>query len=75
MTELTTLDYGCVKCNDRDHRRSALEQIGEPAKETYFSGKAQETQTPYRCKFCGTKWINYIESGVGGHGNSWAPTK
>jgi hypothetical protein len=68
----TAKTYGCDQC--RTHNKANLEKIGKQTEHTYAGGKAYETQTRYRCRFCGTHWINYIESGFGGHGNSWATT-
>jgi hypothetical protein len=63
--------YGCDEC--KSHNKSGLERIGEPTEHEYFGGKGHETQTRYKCKSCGQHWVNYIESGLGGHGNTWAP--
>jgi hypothetical protein len=65
--------HGCDKCNDKNHRGEVLEQIGEREYRTYFDGKARETETHFKCKACSARWVNYIESGLGGYGNSWSP--
>jgi hypothetical protein len=64
---------GCETCNDIDQRGSVFEQIGEPEHRTYLDGRAVETETHFRCKSCGSEWVNYIVDGLGGYDSFWIP--
>ncbi len=63
-------EHGCQACRNRDHQ--ALQKT-DTERNTYFDGKASETLTHYICRHCGAKWLEIVESGVGGHGHSWSP--
>jgi hypothetical protein len=70
---IPTSAHGCGKCNDVDQRGSALEQVGEAEDRTYLEGKAVETETRFKCKSCGSEWVNYVVDGLGGYGSFWIP--
>jgi hypothetical protein len=70
---IQTSGHGCEKCNDKDQRDDILDQVGESERRTYLDGRAIETESHFRCKACLSKWINYTEEGLGGHGSFWIP--
>jgi len=64
--------HGCEKC--RTNPYDALEQVGKSDRVNYFGGKDQDITTHYKCKECGAKWRQMVQSGVGGHHTGpWEP--
>ena len=70
---IQTSGHGCEKCNDKDQRGGALEQVGESKHRTYLDGKAVETEAHFRCQSCHSEWVNYTVDGLGGYGSFWLP--
>jgi hypothetical protein len=70
---IQTSFHGCEECNDKDRRDGFLEQVGESELRTYLDGQASEEETHFRCKSCGSKWVNYNLNGSGGYGSFWIP--
>jgi hypothetical protein len=68
-----TTGHGCEKCNDKDQRGDALEQVGESERRTYLDGRAIETESHFSCQSCGSKWVSYTEEGIGGDKSFWIP--
>jgi hypothetical protein len=70
---IQTSGHGCEECGDKDRRGSVIEQVGESEHSTYLDGKMIETEKHFRCKSCGSKWVNYTVDGLGGYGSFWIP--
>ena len=66
----------CQACKAADGnmpRQETVEQIGNQVFTESIVGRGTD-RTDYsffQCKQCGSIWLNYEESGAGGHGGPW----